>query len=115
MFLRMPTSRALCAAATVAVSLFTAGAARAFDQTVIPFQPGAPTVNGCPSGFEALALSDLAQYSYHLPFVLDAGGNRDGVVCGKPLAPQEQAARLPDVDVPVVFDFRDNDLKAAGH
>lgn len=114
MFLRTPKSGALCAAATIAASLVAAGAARAFDQTVIPFQPGKPAVNGCPSGFEALALPDLAQYSYHLPFLLDASGNGDGIVCGKPWAPQEQTARLPQADVPVVFDFLDNDLKAAG-
>jgi L-aminopeptidase/D-esterase-like protein len=29
------------------------------------------------------------------------------------LDPQEQAVRFPHVPVPVVFDFRDNDLKAA--
>jgi hypothetical protein len=115
MTLPSPTSRApLCAAVAICASLATAGTAAAFDQTTIPFKPGSPTINGCPSGFEALALTDLAPYSYHLPFVLDASGNGDGVVCGKPLAPHEQAARLPDVDVPVVFDFQDNNLKAAG-
>jgi hypothetical protein len=96
-------------AAVAALTL--AGTAAAFDQNVIPYQPGSPTVNGCPSAFEALALTDLAKYPYRLPFVLDASGNGDGIVCGRPLALQEQAARFPDVLVPVVFDFTDNDLR----
>jgi hypothetical protein len=102
-------------AAGVAAGLVACGAAGAYDQTLIPSQPGDPTTNGCPAGFDLLALSDLAKYSYRLPFVLDAAGNQDGYVCGRPLEPQEQAARLPNVPVPIVFDFRDNDLKAAGH
>jgi hypothetical protein len=104
-------------AATAAALLATAGVAGAFDQGVIPYQPGDPLTNGCPSGFEALALTDLAQYPYHLPFVLDDpqyGGNGDGIVCGKPLAPQEQAARFPNALVPVIFDFTDNALPSAG-
>jgi hypothetical protein len=100
--------------ATSVAALVLAAGAGAFDQSVIPYQLGSPTVNGCPSGFEALTLADLALYSYHLPFVLDASGNGDGIVCGKPLEPQEQAARFPDAHVPVVFDFTDNDLKATG-
>jgi hypothetical protein len=68
----------------------------------------------CPSAFEALALADLQPYGYHVPFLLDASGNNDGIVCGKPLEPQEQAARFDDARVPVVFDFTDNDLEAAG-
>jgi len=99
-------------AATVA-TLALAATAGAVDQEVIPYQPGSPTANGCPSGFEALTLTDLAKYSYHLPFVLDASGNGDGIVCGKPLSPKEQAVRFPDVPVPIVFDFTDNGLKAA--
>jgi hypothetical protein len=100
--------------ASILAALAVAGGAGAFDQGLIPYQPGNPTVNGCPAGSEALALSDLSQYPYHVPFLLDAGGNGDGIVCGKPLAPQEQAARYPDVLVPIVFDFRDDDLKAVG-
>jgi hypothetical protein len=99
-------------AATVA-ALALAAAAGAVDQEVIPYQPGSPTVNGCPAGSEALALSDLAKYPYHLPFVLDASGNGDGIVCGKPLSPKEQAVRFPEAPVPIVFDFTENGLKAA--
>jgi len=99
-------------AATVA-TLALAATAGAVDQEVIPYQPGSPTVNGCPAGYEALALTDLAKYPYHVPFVLDAEGNGDGVVCDRPLTPQEQGARFPDALVPVVFNFSDNGLKAA--
>jgi hypothetical protein len=103
--------RTLSAATVTALAL--AAAAGAADQNLIPYQPGSPTVNGCPAGYEALALTELAKYSYHLPFVLDASGNGDGIVCGKPLSPKEQAVRFPDVSVPIVFDFTDNGLKAA--
>jgi hypothetical protein len=37
------------------------------------------------------------------------------MVCGQPFTPQEQAARFPgDTSVPVIFDFRENDLPPAG-
>lgn len=101
---------ALAAAFAVAA---TAGAA--FDQSVIPYQPGDPQTNGCPAGWEALALSDLTPYGYRLPSMLDAtanGGNGDGVVCGHPWTAAEQAARLPDATVPIIFDFQDNNLPA---
>jgi hypothetical protein len=95
--------------ATVVAALVVAGAAVAFDQTVIPYQPGNPLTNGCPSGWEALKLSDLAPYGYHVVSSgLDANG--DGIICGKPLTPQEQAVRFPNAFVPVVFDFTDNSL-----
>jgi len=108
----MRRSLPACIAATTA-ALALAGVAGAFDQDVIPYQAGSPTANGCPSGYEALTLTDLAKYSYHLPFVLDASGTGDGIVCGKPLSPKEQAVRFPDVPVPIVFDFTDNGLKEA--
>jgi hypothetical protein len=99
--------------AVLVVALVLASGAAAFDQSVIPFQPGNPLVNGCPAGYEALQLSDLALYAYHLPFLLDNpanGGNGDGVVCGKPLSAQEQATRFPNVPVPIIFEFGDNGL-----
>lgn len=103
-------------AAAISVLLATAGVAGAFDQTVIPFQPGDPLTNGCPSGWEALSLVDLQLYGYHAFLIDDPlnGGNGDGIVCGKPFAPQEQAARLPNAFVPVVFDFEDNSLPSVG-
>lgn len=101
--------------AVLAASLAAAAGAGAADQTVIPYQPGQPLINGCPAGWEALALTDLAPYGYQVPAMLDStanGGNGDAIVCGKPWTPAEKAARLPDAPVPVVFDFRENDLTA---
>lgn len=93
-------------------ALCFAGIAAAFDQTVIPYQPGNPLTNGCPAGWEALNLSDLAPFGYHVVSSgLDANG--DGVICGIPFTPQEQAARFPNAQVPVIFDFRDNNLPPA--
>jgi hypothetical protein len=112
-------SRTACAApvAAAALLLATAGVVGAFDQSVIPYQPGNPLTNGCPSGDEAISLAVLAPYGYKVPFQLDDpanGGNGDGIVCGKPLAPQEQAARFPNAAVPVIFNFVDNSLASAG-
>lgn len=96
--------------AALAAALALAAGASAFDNT-IPFTPGNPLVNGCPAGFEAIQLSDFP-VRYRLPARIDNptnGGNGDGIVCGKPLNPQEQAARFPDENV-LIFDFRDNTL-----
>lgn len=95
--------------AAIALSAGGTTLAQAQDQTSIPYQPGDPQLNGCPAGFEALALSDLAGLGYHVPFVIDAAGNNDGIVCGKPWVPQEQAARAPDAPV-IIFGFEDNKL-----
>jgi hypothetical protein len=101
----------LFVAVTVAV-LCLAGSAAAFDQAVIPYQPGDPLTNGCPAGWEALELTDLAPFGYHVVSSgLDANG--DGLICGKPFSPQEQAARFPNAFVPVVFEFTDNSLPSA--
>ena len=104
-------------AAATALLLATAGVVGAFDQNIIPYQPGNPLTNGCAGGWEALELTNLAPYGYKVPSQLDDpanGGNGDGTVCGKPWTPQEQAARLPDSAVPVVFDFVDNSLPSVG-
>ena len=107
----------VCGAATALAMALVPHIASARDQDVIPFQPGDPTVNGCPSGWEALLTSDLTPLGYQLPSKLDSlawGGNNDGVVCGQPFTPQEQAARVPaDIVVPVIFNFRDNNLPAS--
>jgi hypothetical protein len=82
--------------------------ASAFDNT-IPFTAGNPVVNGCPAAFEAIQVADFPS-NYKVPALLDNpanGGNGDGTVCGKPLTPQEQAARLPNADV-LIFNFTDN-------
>jgi hypothetical protein len=95
--------------ALVAALALATGAA-ALDQSFVPFQPGNPMLNGCPAGLEALQVSDLAPLGYRVPSRVDSpanGGNADGVVCGRPWTPQEQAARLPG-DTLVIFDFTDN-------
>jgi hypothetical protein len=104
-------------AAAAALLLASAGVVGAFDQNVIPYQPGNPLTNGCASGFEALNLVDLAPHGYKAPSQLDDpanGGNGDGIVCGRPFTPQEQAARFPNAAVPVIFDFVDNSLPSVG-
>jgi hypothetical protein len=96
--------------AFVAALALATGAAAAPDQSFVPFQPGNPVVNGCPAGLEALQVSDLTPLGYRVPSRVDGpanGGNADGVVCGRPWTPQEQAARLPG-DALVIFDFTDN-------
>jgi len=82
--------------------------ASAFDNT-IPFTPGNPVVNGCPAAFEAIQVADFPS-NYKVPALLDNpanGGNGDGIVCGKPMVPQQQAALLPNADV-LIFSFSDN-------
>jgi len=107
----------ICGAAIAVAGALVPVAAAARDQSVIPYQPGNPITNGCPAGSEALRVVDLAPLGYRLPAILDAtqnGGNGDGIVCGVPFTPQEQAARFPDdTVVPVIFNFRDNDLPSA--
>lgn len=108
-------NRFLVLTAALAATLAAAAWAGAADQAVIPYQPGDPQTNGCPAGWEVLALTDLAPFGYQAPTTLDStatGGNGDGLVCGHPWTTAEQTARLPNAPVPVVFDFQDNDLPA---
>jgi hypothetical protein len=105
------------AAAVIATTaaLLAPPAASAFDQPYVPYQPGAPATNGCPSGWEALRVADLTPLGYHLPALIDSGlvgngGNNDGIVCGKPVSPAEEQARFSGDSAPVIFDFRDNTL-----
>ena len=50
-----------------------------------------------------------------LPFVLDAEGNADGFVCGKPLNDVVFAIFCPDGcgGIPILYNFMDNDLTPA--
>jgi hypothetical protein len=106
----------LATAAAVAAALVAAAGAGAsgVGQSVIPYQPGDPHTNGCPSGWEALYVADFPDV-YHAPGFVDDpenGGNGDGIVCGQPWTSAEQSARLPNAVVPVVFNFEDNHLPA---
>ncbi len=89
-------------------------AAGAFDQSYIPYQPGDPATNGCPSGWEALKVSDLTAAGYGLPSKIDTAGNNDNLVCGKPVSSAEETARFSGEKVPIIFDFRDNTLQPYG-
>jgi len=88
----------------------------------VPLAPGAavaavgtPSTTGCAAGFKLLSLAFLtSQGPYELPFALDAMGNKDLFVCGRPIqaAAAEQACGGP-CDVPVLYNFFDNDLTPA--
>lgn len=104
------------AAATIATvaALIAPATAGAFDQPYFPYQPADPQLNGCPSGWEALQVSVMTPAGYQLPAMLDSpanGGNGDGIICGKPVSTAEEQARFSAESVPIIFDFRDNDLK----
>ena len=73
-----------------------------------------PTETGCPAG-QALTLDFLREVGgYHLPFIIDAEGNNDGIVCGRAWSEAKYDKACPDFScgVPVIYDFRDNDLPA---
>lgn len=108
--------KTLAATLATAAVLLTPTAASAFDQNVIPYTPGNPATNGCPSGWEALQVSVLTKAGYGLPAKLDSGqvgngGNNDNIVCGKPVSIAEEQARFSNETVPIIFDFRDNTLR----
>jgi len=69
-----------------------------------------PPETGCPAGYSLLSLEWLAeQGAYMLPFQLDAAGNNDGLVCGKPLNPVVQNNICGNqCPVPVIYNFYDN-------
>jgi hypothetical protein len=72
-----------------------------------------PKDTGCPSGYQLLSLEFLRQEGpYMVPFVLDAEGNRDGSVCGKPYNDVVFAIFCPDGcgGIPIYYSFMDNFL-----
>jgi len=76
--------------------------------------PSLPTETGCPAG-QALTLDFLREVGgYHLPFIIDAEGNNDGIVCGRAWSEAKYNKACPDFScgVPVIYDFRDNTLPA---
>lgn len=73
-----------------------------------------PTETGCPAG-QALTLDFLRQVGgYNVPFLIDAEGNNDGIVCGHPVSAAQYNKLCPDgtCGVPVIYNFRDNVLPA---
>ena len=76
--------------------------------------PSLPTETGCPAG-QALTLDFLREVGgYNFPFVIDAEGNNDGIVCGHPVSQAQYDKLCPDgsCGVPVIYNFRDNTLPA---
>jgi hypothetical protein len=70
-----------------------------------------PPETGCPASTSLLWVDDLTAQGYHAPSQIDAAGNQDGWVCGKPV--QEQAAENfcgGPCQVPVLYEFRDDSL-----
>jgi hypothetical protein len=51
---------------------------------------------------------------YRVPFIIDAEGNNDGIVCGHPFNETQYNKFCPDgsCGVPVIYNFRDNTLPA---
>jgi hypothetical protein len=75
--------------------------------------PELPTETGCPSGSEVLVVEELLAQGYRIPATIDAEGNSNGLVCGHAFseAASEQLCG-PDCPVPILYGFRDDDLKA---
>ena len=76
--------------------------------------PSLPTETGCPAG-TALTLDFLREVGgYRVPFIIDAEGNNDGIVCGHAVSDAQYNKLCPDgiCGVPVIYGFRDNILPA---
>jgi hypothetical protein len=70
--------------------------------------PPVPTETGCAVG-QALTLDFLREVGgYNVPFLIDAAGNNDGIVCGVPLPDAYREICCPTATVPVIYLFRDN-------
>jgi hypothetical protein len=67
---------------------------------------------GCPSGWTTYSVSFLLDHGFSPVFLTQVDLNRDGVVCGTPLSPQQQekfCSQFPDgCQQPVILGFRDN-------
>ena len=96
----------------IVAATLTAVVVAAATATAAVANSGDPQGNGCPSGMDALNVSDLSNQGYRVPAIIDSlanGGNGDGVICGQPWTSAEQAARLPGSDLQI-YSFRDNNL-----
>jgi hypothetical protein len=100
---------------SIAAILFSAAlVAGPLTATAAADTPSLPTETGCPAG-EALTLDFLREVGgYHIPFIIDAEGNNDGIVCGHPVSHAQYDKLCPDgsCGVPVIYGFRDNTLPA---
>jgi len=75
-----------------------------------------PSETGCPPAFQYLSLDFLrGEGPYMVPFVLDAEGNGDGFVCGRPENDVVFAIFCPDGcgGIPIFYNFKENDLTPA--
>jgi hypothetical protein len=100
---------------SIAALLFTAALVGGpLTATAAADTPSLPTETGCPAG-QALTLEFLSEVGgYHVPFIIDAEGNNDGIVCGRPLSQAQYDELCPDgsCGVPVIYAFRENILPA---
>lgn len=94
------------------------GAALAATASLLPTAPAlavdTPPETGCPASNEVLVVADLTALGYRAPAQVDAAGNNNGLVCGKPLSPaaQEQFCKkiVGGCTVPIIYQFRDDDI-----
>ena len=101
---------------SIAALLFTAALVGGpLTATAAADTPSLPTETGCAAG-TALTLYFLREVGgYNIPFIIDAEGNNDGIVCGHPVNETQYNKFCPDgsCGVPVIYNFRDNDLPAS--
>jgi len=73
-----------------------------------------PPETGCPASNEVLVVADLIALGYRVPAQVDAAGNNNGLVCGKPFSAgrQEQFCKqfVGGCPVPIIYQFRDDDI-----
>lgn len=71
-----------------------------------------PVSDGCPPSFQRLSLVFLAsQGPYQQPFTIDATGNNNGYVCGKPVNEAAYEAVCGSTcPVPVLYNFIDDKI-----
>lgn len=94
----------LGAGLSVATSVLLAAPALAADT---------PPATGCPASNQVLDVAQLTALGYRVPAQLDAAGNRNGLVCGKPLADpaaENVCRKLGGCVVETIYLFRDDDL-----
>jgi hypothetical protein len=93
---------ALIAATTAAFAFIPSTAALA--------EPASTT--GCPASFDVLNVAVLLDQGYRAPAVVDAEGNGNGTICGKPYKSVRQEMLCPAATctVPIIYAFKDDRL-----